>query len=225
LRFVFQAGLHILDYGVKRTMMWDRLLLAAAVGYLFGAIPVGYLVIYFMKGKDIRLQGSGRTGGTNALRAGGTWAGILTGAGDILKGFLAVMVARSIAGPTPAVEAIAGIAAVVGHNWSIFMGFKGGAGTTPNIGACIAMWPLSGLWLVPMLLLGLDVFGYASVTSLVVAAIIPLTLAVHAATGNGPWLYVAYGIVTASTVVWALRPNIKRLLKGTEPRAPRLLFR
>lgn len=205
-------------------MVWYHLFLATLAGYLIGSIPVGYIVIYLMRGKDIRTVGSGRTGGTNALRAGGTWAAIATAAGDILKGFLAVVLARWIAGPIPVAEVLAGLAAVVGHNWSVFMGFHGGAGTTPNIGVSIALWPLSAVWLLPMLPIGLNVIRYASVMSLIIAAIIPISFAIRATLGLGPWLYVFYGVLSALTVVWALRPNIKRLLKGTEPRAPRLVI-
>lgn len=206
-------------------MIWYRLLLAAVLGYLLGSIPVGYLVIYAMKRQDIRQHGSGRTGGTNALRAGGSWAGILTGAGDILKGVLAILVARWIAPGAVWAEVLAGVAAVAGHNWSIYMGFKGGAGTGPNVGVCIALWPLSALWLIPMLPLGLNVVGYASVTSLIIAAVIPITLAIRAALGAGPWLHVLYGALAALAVTWALRPNIKRIRNGTEPRAPRIFAR
>lgn len=206
-------------------MLWFRLLLAVLAGYLLGAIPVGYLVIWAMKRQDIRRQGSGRTGGTNAIRAGGSWAGVLTGAGDILKGILAVLVARWVTGGAIWGDVLAAVAAVIGHNWSIYMGFKGGAGTGPNIGACIAIWPLSALWLIPLLPFGLNVIRYASVTSLVIAVVIPITLAIRAAVGTGPWLHVLYGGLAALAVTWALQPNIKRIIDGTEPRAPRLFAR
>ncbi|OQA47310.1 MAG: Glycerol-3-phosphate acyltransferase [Chloroflexi bacterium ADurb.Bin325] len=206
-------------------MLWYRIILAGALGYLIGAIPVGYFVIYAMKGQDLRRQGSGRTGGTNAIRAGGSWAGVLTGAGDILKGFLAIMAARWIGVGSPWAEVAAGIAAVVGHNWSIYLGFKGGAGTGPNIGVCVALWPLSALWLIPLLPFGLNVIRYASVTSLLIAVVIPLTLAVHAALGLGPWIHLVYALGAALAVTWSLRPNIKRLQNGTEPRSPRLFAR
>lgn len=204
-------------------MVWYRLLLATVVAYLLGSIPVGYLVIYMMKGRDIRTIGSGRTGGTNALRAGGSGAAILTATGDMLKGAAAVLLARLIAGQAPIVDVLAAVAAVAGHNWSVFLNFKGGAGTGPNVGACIALWPLSAAWLIPLLPFGINVIRYASVTSLVVAIVIPITLAIRAAVGAGPWLHVLYGALAAVAVAWALRPNIKRLINGTEPRAPRLL--
>jgi glycerol-3-phosphate acyltransferase PlsY len=206
-------------------MEWFRLILAAVLGYLIGSIPMGYLVIYVMKHQDIRQQGSGRTGGTNAIRAGGSWAGILTGLGDILKGIIAILVARWVMGDSPNrvwAEVVAGVAAVIGHNASIYMGFKGGAGTGPNIGVCIALWPISAVWLLPLLPFGLNVIRYASLTSLMIATVIPVSLAIRAALGQGPWLHVLYAVCAALAVVWALRPNIKRLLNGTEQRAPKI---
>lgn len=202
-----------------------RLIAAGVLAYLIGSISIGYLVIYAMKRQDIRQHGSGRTGGTNALRAGGRWAGIATGAGDMLKGFIAVLVARWVMNGSPDTvwaEVLAGVSVVIGHNASIFLGFKGGAGTGPNIGACVAMWPLSGLWLVPMLPIGLNLTRYASLTSIIIAVLIPAQLAVRAALGLGPREYVVYGVLTLLLILWALRPNIKRLLNGTEPRSPKL---
>ena len=208
-------------------MPWFRLILAAVAAYLIGSIPVGYLVIWFTQGRDIRTVGSGRTGGTNAMRAGGSWAGIATGAGDILKGFLAVVIARLIVGDAVAnhsvAEVVGGVAVVIGHNWSVFMGFHGGAGTTANVGASIAIWPLSAVWLLPLLPLGLNVIRYASLMSLIFAAIIPISFAIRAALGYGPWLDVLYGVLTGLIVAWSLRPNIKRLINGTEPRSPKVL--
>lgn len=206
-------------------MEWFRLVLAGIAAYLIGSIPVGYIVIYLMKGQDIRRFGSGRTGGTNALRTGGRWAGIATGVGDILKGFLAIVVARLIVGDsslTVWAEVVAGVAAVIGHNASIYLGFKGGAGTGPNVGVCIALWPISAIWLLPLLPFGLNVIRYASLTSLVIAAVIPISLVVRAAFFGGHWEHVVYATVAAIAVAWALRPNIKRLINGTEPRAPKL---
>lgn len=196
------------------------ILAVACVAYLIGAIPVGYVVVFAIKGTDVRKVGSGRMGGTNALRAGGLVAGLLTAVGDVIKGLLAVTVARAIAGQAAVVEVLAGLMAVIGHNWSVYMGFKGGAGTAPNIGASIAFWPISGLYLVPMVPFGLYVIGYASLTSLIVAAMIMTTFIVRAALGVDPdWRYAIYSVLAAGAVVWALRPNIQRLRNGTERRA------
>lgn len=197
------------------------LVLSGVLGYLLGSIPTGYLVVGALTGADVRRVGSGRTGGTNAMRAGGVRAFVLTGIGDMLKGFAAVIVARQLTGDWALAQAVAGVAAVIGHNWSVFLGFQGGAGTGPNIGVCIALWPFSALWLIPLVPLGVFVVGYASVTSLVIAALIPIMLAFRAAAGLSSWVYVGYGVAAALTIVWALRPNIQRLRAGTEPRVRR----
>ena len=204
--------------------MWWMVLLTALIGYLIGSIPMGYLVIKVVKGEDIRKHGSGRTGGTNALRAGGPIAGALTSLGDAFKGYAAVMLARVIVGPAELATTVgtlaavvAGLGAVVGHNWSLYLSFKGGAGTAPNIGAAIAFWPVAGLYLAPMVPLGLYLIGYASVTSLVIAGMVLVTFVVRAALQADPnWWYVAYAVGATVVVVWALRPNIKRLRAGTE---------
>jgi glycerol-3-phosphate acyltransferase PlsY len=177
-----------------------------------------------MKGEDIRTHGSGRTGGTNALRAGGLGAGVLTMLGDAAKGYVAVMLARLVMGQEAlatnlgtVAAALAGFGAVVGHNWSVYLGFKGGAGTAPNIGASIALWPVSGLYLAPMVPLGLFLIGYASVTSMAIAGVVLVTFVVRAALqADANWWYAGYAVAAAAAVVWALRPNIKRLRQGTE---------
>ena len=92
---------------------------AAVIGYLFGSIPVGYLVVRATSGVDVRSVGSGRTGGTNAMRAGGLGAGVMTAIGDMLKGLIAVVIMRWLSGGVPEIEALAGLGAVAGHNWSI----------------------------------------------------------------------------------------------------------
>jgi glycerol-3-phosphate acyltransferase PlsY len=204
--------------------MWWIIPITALIGYLIGSIPVGYVVIRLIKGEDIRTHGSGRTGGTNAMRAGGLGAGALTMLGDAAKGYAAVMLARLVMGQEAlatnlgaVAAALAGLGAVVGHNWSVYLGFKGGAGTAPNIGASIALWPVSGLYLAPMVPLGLFLIGYASVTSMAIAAVVLVTFVVRAALQADPnWWYAGYAVAAATAVVWALRPNIKRLREGTE---------
>ena len=204
--------------------MWWIIPITALIGYLIGSIPVGYVVIRLMKGEDIRTHGSGRTGGTNALRAGGLGAGALTMLGDAAKGYMAVLLARLVMGQEAlatnlgaVAAALAGLGAVVGHNWSVYLGFKGGAGTAPNIGASIALWPIAGLYLAPMVPLGLFLIGYASVTSLLIAGMVLVTFVVRAALQADPnWWYAGYGVAAAAAVVWALRPNIRRLREGSE---------
>ncbi|CAG0963544.1 glycerol-3-phosphate acyltransferase PlsY [Anaerolineae bacterium] len=205
--------------------MITTILLAIVAAYLIGSVPSGFVVIKLLTGEDLTRLGSGRTGGTNALRAGGVWAGLITGALDILKGAGAVWLARWMlsgqiiaVSSLPGVEALAGVAVVIGHNWSLYLGFRGGAGTGPNVGAAIALWSYAGLILPPFVPLVLFLTGYASVASLCTAMLIPFMFAFVARYAGLPWEYFWYGLGTWVVVTWALRPNIARLLNGTERR-------
>ena len=114
------------------------LLLAGLIGYFCGAIPFGYLFVKWTKGINILEVGSGRTGGTNSYRAAGLWTGVFTALADVFKGFMAVWLTRTLLGAElgpqwlPWASVVAGVMSVVGHNWSIFLGWRGGAGTGPE---------------------------------------------------------------------------------------------
>jgi glycerol-3-phosphate acyltransferase PlsY len=173
-------------------------------------------VVKALTGRDIRSVGSGRTGGTNALRAGGVAAGLLTGIGDFAKGLGAVYVARLLVPGYPILEAACAVAAVAGHNWSIFNRFKGGAGTGPNVGAASALWPWAGVILLPAVPAVLLLTGYASVTSTVVALTIVAIFVARAIFVGEPAAYIGYAIMTTILIAIALAPNYKRLIEGTE---------
>lgn len=194
-----------------------RLGAAAVGGYLLGSIPFGFIVIAVLHERDIRDSGSGRTGGTNALRASGFGAAAITVIGDLLKGMAGVTFARLIFPGNMWAEVLAGLGVVLGHNASIYLGFRGGAGTAPSMGVAGAFWFPSLIFTLPFLPLGLLVIGIASLTSLIIGVVIIAVFAIRAATGAGPWEYVAYGLGALALVAFALRPNIKRLLNGTEP--------
>jgi len=185
--------------------------------YLLGSVPVGLLLVRMRTGKDIRKIGSGRTGGTNVLRVAGPWIALLAVLGDIAKGLAAVLLARTVVG-TPVVEALAGLLAVVGHNYSIFIGFKGGAGTMTTIGSAFGLWPWIGLIVAIAGVPTVAITRYASVGSIVIALLIPITFALRAWLGDAPWGHLIHGLGTAALTIWALRPNIKRLLEGQERR-------
>jgi glycerol-3-phosphate acyltransferase PlsY len=197
--------------------------LAALIGYLLGAIPFGFLFVKITKGIDLRDVGSGRTGGTNSLRAAGLGVGFLTFLMDIAKGAAAVWITRAIIGDIlssvylPWAVVAAGVMAVVGHNWSIFLKFGGGAGTGPNVGWALAIWwPVAIIACIVggALLYGI---GMASVASLAVAALIPIIFGIRYLTGADPTAaYMVGGLITAAIVTWSLRPNIKRILAGEE---------
>lgn len=198
------------------------LLIGGLVGYFFGAIPFGFLFVRATKGIDLREVGSGRTGGTNSMRAAGPVVGALTGLSDVLKGACAIWLARFLFGNVlspdwlPWAELMTAVMSIIGHNWSIFLKFKGGAGTGPNIGWATAIWwPMFPIGLLVVLGVGY-LTGMASLASLAMAFTIPTVFVIRFLGGDAPLAYAVAGMLTALVVAWALRPNIKRLLNGTE---------
>lgn len=212
------------------------ILLSGFIGYLFGAIPVGYLLVKARKGVDLRQQGSGRTGGTNAYRTGGLFVGVVTSILDVLKAACSIWAVHGIFGESltnewlPWAEAAAGIFTVVGHNWSIFIGWHGGAGTGPNVGWAGALWfPIVPMSIVIVLVVLVGI-GIASIASMAMAAAVPISFLVLYLTGTAPYdstfAYIVGGIISAAIILWSLRPNIRRLIAGNErlvgPRARRV---
>lgn len=198
--------------------MTEGLTLVAAVvaAYLLGSFPAGFL-LGRLWGVNVLSYGSGRTGGTNVLRSAGVVPALLTGLLDIGKGALAVWVAGQMTG-YPEVEVLAGAAAILGHNYSVFLRFRGGAGVGTSLGALGAIYLPAALGLVVMLLVTIAVTRYASLGSLIVSTLMPLVLLVLGLEGILPLTYVAYGVLAWVIIVYAHRPNIQRLLQGTERR-------
>jgi glycerol-3-phosphate acyltransferase PlsY len=199
-------------------------LISLVAGYLLGSIPIGLLLVRLSTGKDLRREHSGRTGATNAGRVAGAWVGAATMFGDGLKAAAAVWLARALTGGQPWVEAAAGIAAVLGHNYSLFLverrdgrlHFRGGAGGAPTIGAAIGLWAPSALVTIPAGVGVLLLLGYASVATISGAAAATAVFLVRAWLGAGPWPHVAFGPAAMIVLLWALRPNLARLRQGTE---------
>lgn len=201
-------------------MLW--LIVCVVAAYLIGSIPFGLFVVRWATGEDVRQHGSGRTGGTNAWRAGGRSAGLLTTLLDALKAAGSVWLAQAVipaeSGLNALGMALAGLAAVLGHNHSIFLGFKGGAGGAPSVGAMFALWPWSLFIVVP---LGVFVWlgvGYASLATLTVGFGAALVFLVRGLWFDAPIEFVVYGVGVIGLLAWALRPNIQRLMRGEEKR-------
>ena len=192
------------------------LVVAVALGYLLGSFPAGYLAGRLW-GVNVLELGSGRTGGTNVLRSAGAVPALLTGALDIGKGALAVWLAGQIT-VYPAAEVLAGAAAILGHNHSIFLRFRGGAGVGTSLGALAAIYPPAAIGLVVLLFLIVAVTRYASIASLTVATLMPVILLALGVTGNLALTYVLYGLMAWAIIVAAHKGNIRRLLAGTERR-------
>ena len=196
------------------------------LAYLFGSIPFGLLIVKLKTGIDIREVESGRTGGTNAMRAAGFWAGFATAMLDILKGAGAVWIAQWLTPDHHWVHVIAPIAAILGHNHSIFLPerdengklirLRGGAGGAPSVGGAMGLWPASILIILPLGMLTFFTLGIASVTTMAVALFATIIFAVRASQGLMPWLDVWYGVGAEILLILALRPNLKKLFEGNE---------
>jgi glycerol-3-phosphate acyltransferase PlsY len=195
------------------------------LGYLLGAVPVGWILVKIRTGKDIRDVQSGRTGGTNAMRAAGAWVGILTGVFDVLKGLFAVRIAQALAPGDAWLAALTPAAAILGHNYSVFLAqrdkqgklhFGGGAGGATVLGGSMGLWVPALYIMLPVGILIYYFIGYASVTTLSAGVMAILLFAARAYLGHSPWEYVAYGVIALGLLIWALRPNIQRLREGTE---------
>jgi glycerol-3-phosphate acyltransferase PlsY len=196
------------------------------LAYLVGSIPFGLLIVKLKTGKDVREVESGRTGGTNAMRAAGFWAGFITAMLDILKGAGAVWLAKWLMPELWWVHVVAPLAAILGHNYSIFLpvrdengkfvGLGGGAGGAPSVGGAMGLWTGSILVILPLGMLTFFSLGIASVTTMAVALFAIIIFAVRALQGLGPWSYVWYGVGAEIFLMWALRPNLKKLFEGNE---------
>lgn len=160
------------------------------------------------------------------MRAAGPWAGVLTAVLDIFKAAATVWLAQALT-PNVWIHSLAPIAAVIGHNHSIFMierspeghiRLRGGAGGAAAGGGAFGLWPPVAFILIPLGLLTWYLTGYASVTTLSIGVMAIIIFGVRAGLGLDPWAYVMYGFLVELLMIWALRPNLKRLRDGTERR-------
>lgn len=194
-----------------------RTIILMLLAYLVGSIPVGVVVARISGGTDPRTIGSGRTGGTNALRAlGRKWAAIVV-SGDLLKGILPVLLARFVTGGDPLVEVLAGASAVAGAIWSVFAGFRSGRGVGTGVGTMLVIQPLAVVLATPVFVGVILLTRYVSLGSLLAsAAMLPVMLLFLLAAPGTPLSYVLYTAVGAGFIWLAHSDNINRLLHGTE---------
>ena len=199
-------------------MSW---ILVALGAYLLGSIPNGYLVGR-ARGVDLRKEGSGNIGATNALRVVGKKWGYLVFAGDAFKGWLAVILARLAgyywgAGPEVELGVVAAIFAMVGHVFPVWLKFQGGKGISTAAGVMIALFPpwvfLAGLTLWALLFY---TTRYVSVASIAAAVSLPLSSAALWAMGHCDGIRTTVAAAMCALAVWRHMPNIQRLLAGTE---------
>ncbi|HET6746169.1 MAG TPA: glycerol-3-phosphate 1-O-acyltransferase PlsY [Candidatus Limnocylindria bacterium] len=193
------------------------------IGYLIGAIPFGMLAGRLAGGIDLRRHGSQRTGATNTLRTLGLgWAAAVFIL-DVAKGAAAVLLARSLyqAGPEGSPEwtaAAAGVAAVVGHNWSAFIGFSGGRGVATSAGGLLVISPLTLLLLIPIVVGVVWRTRFVSLGSLAAAVAAPVITVVLALLAVVGWPAIAYALATGLLIAISHRDNVARLRAGTERR-------
>ena len=197
---------------------------ALLIGYLLGAVPVGFVACRVW-GVDIRTVGSGRTGATNAWRAAGLKAALPTALGDALKGVVAVALVRwllaQLAPAAPAdlnilAAAAAGGAAVLGHNWSVFLGFKGGAGGITCALTCLALNPIVGLIVV---VVGAAMMWWARIAAIATLSTGVVSLAGFLALASNrivSWSYLAFAIPACLAIIVSLRSNREKLRQQDE---------
>jgi glycerol-3-phosphate acyltransferase PlsY len=179
-------------------------------GYILGSVPTGFLVGRAW-GVDVRRTGSGNIGMANVLRSVGKWPAVITMAGDMLKGFVPVFLARFLTENEWVIAAVA-LAALMGHCWPVFLGFKGGKAVATGAGTTIALAPVAGLALFAFWWGVVLVSRYTSLGAISVMLVSPIAFLV---TGQ-PIPYVLYTVIGGSLVLWRHKENARALIKGTE---------
>ena len=199
------------------------LLLIAILSYLIGSIPNGYLVAR-SQGVDIRQLGSRNIGATNVLRVMGKKWGYLVFFCDTLKGFLAVklglfLAAQALLSPVLG-GVIAAVTCILGHNYTIWLGFKGGKGMATSGGVVLALFPVSVICTVAIVWIGVFYASkYVSLASIASAIALPCAVFLFVAkTGAEFWMLFIFTVVIAALALWRHRANIERLRNGTESR-------
>jgi glycerol-3-phosphate acyltransferase PlsY len=201
--------------------------LVLIIAYLLGSIPFGYLVVKAGEGDDIRDQGSGNIGAANVARNAGLFAGVLTLMLDAAKGYAAVLIAERWATGSNSTRWMmaSAIAAVVGHMYPVWLGFKGGKGVATSLGVFVPICREAVLIAIILWILVVAFWRYSSLGSVVAAAALPVLVHLFYAPRHAPPGYVTQGTILISLLVlWKHRANIERLIAGDEPRLkiPRL---
>jgi glycerol-3-phosphate acyltransferase PlsY len=201
-------------------------LLLLLSGYLLGSIPSGWLAGRWLAGLDIREHGSGSTGATNVLRVVGKGPALAVFLVDVLKGSAAVILARQVLGAMAsyggwsldAWVVAAGLAALAGHIWPLWLGWKGGKAVATGLGMLLGLtWPV-GLACFGIFLTVLSLSRIVSLSSIVAALSLPLLMLAWFGSGGLRPAYLALALLTTTLVVWRHRANLQRLLQGTEPK-------
>ncbi|MHB1418849.1 MAG: glycerol-3-phosphate 1-O-acyltransferase PlsY [Bacillota bacterium] len=178
--------------------------------YLIGSIPVAYIAGRYFKGIDIRKVGSGNVGATNVFRNLGPFPAVLVLIGDVAKGVVTVWWGGAVGGENIAL--LAGLAAIAGHNWSIFLGFRGGKGVATGLGLFLALSPKVAMIALAIFVVVVLVTRFVSLGSILGSASIPILFLVY----DKPIAYFFVSLLVVVLVIYRHRANIQRLLSGTE---------
>ena len=198
---------------IRTTAVIPIALLLLAIGYLLGSAPTGYLAGRWLKGIDLRDCGSGSTGATNVLRNVGKGPALAVFLVDLGKGALAVLLAKSF-GLNDWMQVLAGLAALAGHIWPVWLGWKGGKAVATGLGIFLGLaWPV-GLASFGMFMAVISIFRIVSLSSVVAALSLPLLMILSGQSAA----YLSVSLVAMVLVLWRHRSNIQRLIAGTEPR-------
>ena len=187
------------------------------ISYLLGSVPWGYILLKMRMGVDIRQYGSGRTGMSNVLRTGGGKVAALVLLLDVSKGVLPVFLARTIIGTSEA-DVAAALLALIGHNWPVFLGFRGGRGIATGAGALTILAPISAAAGFVVFVSATFASRYVSLGSITGVVAASLAMLVLDLLGYSPTPYTLYGFLGGGIIIWQHRDNIRRIREGNERR-------
>lgn len=183
--------------------------------YLIGSVPVGYLIARMM-GVDLLQSGSGKIGGTNVLRAVGLFPSMMTILGDAFKGLIPTYFAVMVFPAMPWVAALTGAAAVAGHNHSIFLKFRGGAGGVTALATLAALNFPGAIIAATVAIIAIVITRFASMATFFGSLTGLIILIVLSVMGKSPYEYIIFGVIVVGLISWALRSNFTRIKAGTE---------
>ncbi len=185
------------------------------ISYLLGSFPSGFLYAKNLKGIDLRYVGSGSTGATNVLRNIGKWPALIVFILDVLKGFIAVKIAYYFLSDN-IFQVLAGLFAITGHIWPIWLKGKGGKAVATGLGMFIALSWKVGLASFGTFLIMISLTKIVSLSSITAAILLPIYMFKYIGTLNNT--YTIFSFIVAIIVIWKHRSNINRILKGEEPK-------
>ena len=195
------------------------LLAIPLTGYLLGSIPFGVILTRLFGAGDVRRVGSGNIGATNVARVAGPFAGVLTLAFDAAKGSAAVWLAQRVTNSSATWMMIAGLAALVGHCFPVWLGFRGGKGVATAAGIFLVLSPLAVLGSLIVFVLVVAFWRYISLGSIAAAAAMPLLIYFLWAPGHAPPAAIILGtLASAILIIYKHDANIQRLVQGEEPK-------